>query len=81
MATRRRRRASVAPSTRLSPPAKGIVRGATLAELADVRGQFATAARHAVDAGFDCHLIKPVSVDVLETLLNTSTVRNLRHVR
>jgi 2,4-dienoyl-CoA reductase-like NADH-dependent reductase (Old Yellow Enzyme family) len=45
---------SVAPSTRLSPPAKGIVRGATLAELAEVRGQFATAARHAVDAGFGC---------------------------
>jgi CheY-like chemotaxis protein len=37
--------------------------------------------RRAIDAGFDCHLTKPVSVDVLETLLNTSTVQNLRHVR
>ena len=37
--------------------------------------------RRAIDAGFDCHLTKPVSVDVLETLLNTSTVQNLRPVR
>ena len=37
--------------------------------------------RRAIDAGSDCHLTKPVSVDVLETLLNTSTVQNLRRVR
>jgi 2,4-dienoyl-CoA reductase-like NADH-dependent reductase (Old Yellow Enzyme family) len=45
---------SVAPSTRFSPPAKGIVKAATLADLASVREQFAVAARHGVEAGFDC---------------------------
>ena len=45
---------SVAPSTRFSPPAKGIVRGASVADLAQVRSQFAAAARRGVEAGFDC---------------------------
>lgn len=43
-----------APSTRFSAPAKGIVRAATLADLARLREEFATAARHGVEAGFDC---------------------------
>ena len=45
---------SVAPSSRFSPPAKGFVRGASLADLEAVRAQFAAAARHGVEAGFDC---------------------------
>lgn len=45
---------SVAPSFRFSPPAKGFVRAASLADLAEVRSQFAAAARHGVAAGFDC---------------------------
>ena len=45
---------SVAPSTRFSPPAKGIVRAASVADLTRVRGEFASAARFGVAAGFDC---------------------------
>jgi 2,4-dienoyl-CoA reductase-like NADH-dependent reductase (Old Yellow Enzyme family) len=45
---------SVAPSFRFSPPAKGFVRSASLADLSAVRSQFVAAARHGVDAGFDC---------------------------
>lgn len=45
---------SLAPSTRFSPPAKGIVRAASVADLTRVRGEFASAARHGVAAGFDC---------------------------
>jgi 2,4-dienoyl-CoA reductase-like NADH-dependent reductase (Old Yellow Enzyme family) len=45
---------TMAPSTRFSPVAKGLVRGATKADLAAVRADFASAARHAVAAGFDC---------------------------
>jgi len=45
---------TLGPSTRISLPAKGIVRGASLAELSAVREQFAAAARHGVAAGFDC---------------------------
>jgi len=45
---------SLAPSTRFSAPAKGLVRGAGPADLAAVREQFASAARHGVAAGFDC---------------------------
>lgn len=45
---------SLAPSTRFSAPAKGLVRGATKADLASVRSQFASAARYGVEAGFDC---------------------------
>jgi 2,4-dienoyl-CoA reductase-like NADH-dependent reductase (Old Yellow Enzyme family) len=45
---------TLAPSTRFSAPAKGIVRGATAADMAQVRADFAAAARHGVEAGFDC---------------------------
>ena len=45
---------SLAPSTRLSPVAKGLVRGASVSALADVRASFVSAALAAVDAGFDC---------------------------
>ncbi|MDP3711378.1 MAG: NADH:flavin oxidoreductase [Mycobacteriales bacterium] len=45
---------SLAPSTRLSPVAKGLVRGASAADLASVRASFVSAALAAVDAGFDC---------------------------
>jgi 2,4-dienoyl-CoA reductase-like NADH-dependent reductase (Old Yellow Enzyme family) len=45
---------TMAPSTRFSPVAKGLVRGATKADLAVVRADFVTAARNAVAAGFDC---------------------------
>jgi 2,4-dienoyl-CoA reductase-like NADH-dependent reductase (Old Yellow Enzyme family) len=45
---------SVAPSFRFSPPAKGFVKGASVEQLATVRGQFVAAARNGVEAGFDC---------------------------
>ncbi|NLE81682.1 MAG: NADH:flavin oxidoreductase [Rhodococcus sp.] len=44
---------TLAPSTRLSPPAMGLVRGATLDQLDEIVEQFESAARNAVDAGFD----------------------------
>lgn len=45
---------SVAPSTRFSPPAKGVVRAASRDDLARVKAEFAAAAVHGVEAGFDC---------------------------
>jgi 4,4'-dithiodibutanoate disulfide reductase len=48
-----RRRPSTAPSTRLSPAAGGLVRGATAAELDEIVEQFARSARVAASAGFD----------------------------
>ncbi|WP_241383563.1 NADH:flavin oxidoreductase [Rhodococcus sp. CH91] len=44
---------TLAPSTRISPPAMGLVRGATLAQLDQVVEDYAAAARFAVEAGFD----------------------------
>ncbi|TQC50314.1 NADH:flavin oxidoreductase [Rhodococcus sp. WS4] len=44
---------TLAPSTRLSPPAMGLVRGATRDELDQVTRDYEDAARNAVDAGFD----------------------------
>ncbi|WP_433608653.1 NADH:flavin oxidoreductase [Prescottella agglutinans] len=44
---------SLAPSTRISAPAMGLVRGATGPQLERVTRDFASAARVAVDAGFD----------------------------
>ncbi|HET7739038.1 MAG TPA: NADH:flavin oxidoreductase [Mycobacterium sp.] len=44
---------TLAPSTRLSAPAMGLVRGATLRQLDQVIDDFGAAARNAVDAGFD----------------------------
>ncbi|MCJ0900298.1 NADH: flavin oxidoreductase [Rhodococcus erythropolis] len=44
---------TLAPSTRLSPPAMGLVKGATLAELDGVVSDFERTARVAVGAGFD----------------------------
>jgi 2,4-dienoyl-CoA reductase-like NADH-dependent reductase (Old Yellow Enzyme family) len=46
-------RKSLAPSRRFSPPAKGFVPAATVADLEQVRADFVDAARCAVDAGFD----------------------------
>ena len=51
--TRSNRHPTLAPSTRLSAPAMGVVRGATVAQLDEVVGQFARAASVAVDSGFD----------------------------
>jgi 2,4-dienoyl-CoA reductase-like NADH-dependent reductase (Old Yellow Enzyme family) len=48
-----RRHPSVAPSTRISPPAKGLVRGATTAQLDEIVEQFAASAKVAAAAGFD----------------------------
>ncbi len=48
-----KRNPSLAPSTRLSAPAMGIVRGATRAQLDEVVTDFERAARVAVSAGFD----------------------------
>jgi 4,4'-dithiodibutanoate disulfide reductase len=47
------RTSSLAPSTRLSAPAMGLVKGATDAQLDAVVDDFGAAAAHAVDAGFD----------------------------
>jgi len=44
---------TLAPSTRLSPPAMGLVKGATREELDQVTRDFENSARNAVDAGFD----------------------------
>lgn len=44
---------TLAPSTRLSAPAMGVVRGATAGQLEAVVDDFGAAAAHAVDAGFD----------------------------
>lgn len=51
--TRSNRTKTLAPSTRLSGPAMGLVKAATAAELDEVIDQFGTAARVAVDGGFD----------------------------
>ncbi|WP_354524213.1 NADH:flavin oxidoreductase [Mycolicibacterium sp. 624] len=51
--TRSNRTRTLAPSTRLSAPAMGLVRGATLGQLDQVIDDFGAAARNAVDAGFD----------------------------
>jgi 2,4-dienoyl-CoA reductase-like NADH-dependent reductase (Old Yellow Enzyme family) len=45
---------SLAPSRRLSAPGKGLVPGATKADIARVTRDFASAARVLVDSGFDC---------------------------
>ena len=52
--SRSNRTRSVAPTRRFSPVARGIVPGATKADLTRLRRDFADAARNAVDAGFDC---------------------------
>lgn len=44
---------TLAPSTRLSAPAMGVVRAATAHQLDGVVDDFGAAAAHAVDAGFD----------------------------
>lgn len=44
---------TLAPSTRLSAPAMGLVRAATTAQLDSVVDDFGAAAGHAADAGFD----------------------------
>src|SRR4051794_4158603 len=51
--SRSNRQRSVAPSRRFSAPAKGVVPAASLADLDRIREEFASAARYAVDAGFD----------------------------
>ncbi len=51
--TRSNRTKTLAPSTRLSGPAMGLVKAATAAELDEVVDQFGAAARVAVDSGFD----------------------------
>ena len=51
--TRSNRRPALAPSTRLSAPAMGLVRGASESQLDEVVEQFSCAARVAVAAGFD----------------------------
>lgn len=44
---------SLAPSRRFSPPAKGLVPAASRADLEGVRDGFVSAAKHAIEAGFD----------------------------
>jgi 4,4'-dithiodibutanoate disulfide reductase len=44
---------SLAPSRRFSPPAKGFVPAASAQDLARVRDDFVSAARQAIEAGFD----------------------------
>ncbi|WP_041301762.1 NADH:flavin oxidoreductase [Mycolicibacterium rhodesiae] len=51
--TRSNRVRTLAPSTRFSAPAMGLVRGATTAQLDEVIDDFGVAARNAVEAGFD----------------------------
>jgi 2,4-dienoyl-CoA reductase-like NADH-dependent reductase (Old Yellow Enzyme family) len=51
--TRSNRCRTLAPSTRLSAPAGGFVRGATSAQLDDTVEDFSRAARVAIEAGFD----------------------------
>jgi 2,4-dienoyl-CoA reductase-like NADH-dependent reductase (Old Yellow Enzyme family) len=48
-----KRHPSLAPSTRFSAPAMGLVRGATRARLDEVVADFERAAQVAIDAGFD----------------------------
>ena len=48
-----KRNPSLAPSTRFSAPAKGLVRGATRAQLDEVVADFERAAEVAIEAGFD----------------------------
>jgi 2,4-dienoyl-CoA reductase-like NADH-dependent reductase (Old Yellow Enzyme family) len=48
-----KRNPSLAPSTRMSPPAMGIVKGATPAQLDEVVADYERAARVATSAGFD----------------------------
>ncbi|RAV06139.1 NADH:flavin oxidoreductase [Mycolicibacterium sp. GF69] len=50
---RSNRTPTLAPSTRVSAPAMGLVKGATESQLAAVIDDFGAAARNAVDAGFD----------------------------
>lgn len=52
--SRSNRTRSLAPSRRFSVVGQGLVPGATKADLARVRADFAAAAVHAVAAGFDC---------------------------
>ncbi|CAN5631176.1 NADH:flavin oxidoreductase [soil metagenome] len=51
--TRSNRAPTLAPSTRFSAPAMGLVRAASLDQLDEVIDDFGAAARNAVDAGFD----------------------------
>lgn len=51
--TRSNRAPTLAPSTRFSAPAMGLVHAATTAQLDEVISDFGAAARNAVDAGFD----------------------------
>jgi 4,4'-dithiodibutanoate disulfide reductase len=51
--TRSNRQPTLAPSTRLSAPAMGLVRGATVAQLDEVVADFGRATTVAVAAGFD----------------------------
>jgi 2,4-dienoyl-CoA reductase-like NADH-dependent reductase (Old Yellow Enzyme family) len=51
---RSNRRPTLAPSTRLSAPAMGLVRGATDAQLDAVVDDFVAATRVLAEAGFDC---------------------------
>ncbi|MEO3758269.1 NADH:flavin oxidoreductase [Mycobacterium sp. B14F4] len=51
--TRSNRMPTLAPSTRFSAPAMGLVRAATTGQLDRVLDDFGEAARNAVDAGFD----------------------------
>jgi 2,4-dienoyl-CoA reductase-like NADH-dependent reductase (Old Yellow Enzyme family) len=51
--TRSNRRPTLAPSTRISGPAMGLVRAASVAQLDDVVEDFAAAAAVAVESGFD----------------------------
>ena len=44
---------TTAPSTRISAPAMGLVRGATLGQLDAIVEDYASAARYAVESGFD----------------------------
>ncbi len=52
--TRSNRQATLAPSTRLSAPAMGLVRGATQGQLDEVVADFVRATELAAEAGFDC---------------------------
>jgi 2,4-dienoyl-CoA reductase-like NADH-dependent reductase (Old Yellow Enzyme family) len=52
--TRSNRQPTLAPSTRLSAPAMGLVRGATERQLDEVVDDFVRATQVAADAGFDC---------------------------
>jgi 4,4'-dithiodibutanoate disulfide reductase len=51
--TRSNRTPTLAPSTRISAPAMGLVRGATVEQIGEVVEDFGAAARNAVEAGFD----------------------------